>query len=230
MIETTNDMVSRFSELPNGGFHLLNWSCHFFAGFQVCSLRLLGGVGILGNILLTTLLHLLGSTLCYPLFECCFLDIPVIHKIKVEALSDKRFSKHANKLLIIRFFFKFQFSGVIQKMLKLLGIPRAQILNACHSLLNFDLFVFFFFCFSWKPLPWERASDKVHQNNAYLLEIISTSLFYPEMGIQRGISGSTSQRFVVLKGNVSARSWVFVSLGKTKIDDVDYVLLLLDTY
>ena len=131
VVESANDMISWLSKPSFKRRLRFNGRRHLFARVEICSLRLLGSIGVLGlplNILAllgTTLLHLLCRFISQPLLKRGLLDIPVIHKIKIKSLSDKCFSEHAYQLLIVWFFFKFQFSGVIQKVLKLFGIPWA---------------------------------------------------------------------------------------------------------
>ena len=143
--------------------------------------------------------HLLSCTLSKPLLKCCLFNIPIIHEIKVESFPNKCLSKHANELLIIRFFFKFQFSGVIQEMLKFFGVTRAKVLNAGNCLLDLDLLILFLLGLGRKPLPRERAPNEVHEHNAYLLEVVSPGLLDSQMCVQRSISRSSSERLVVLE-------------------------------
>ena len=76
---------------------------------------------ILNHLLLLHLLILLRQ----PLLQRSLLDIPVVHEVKVEALADKGFTKHRYELLIVGFFFEFQFPGVVEKVLEFFGVAAA---------------------------------------------------------------------------------------------------------
>ena len=45
------------------------------------------------------------------------------------------------------------------------------------------------------------------------------------MSVQTCVTGSACQAFIVLKWNMSPSFWVFVAFGKTKINNIDYVLI-----
>ena len=68
---------------------------------------------------LERLILLLGFQLLLPwllrqsLFESSLLNIPIIHEIKVIALSDEGFPEHRNKLLVIRLLLELQLPRII---------------------------------------------------------------------------------------------------------------------
>ena len=174
------------------------------------------------------LLLILNTVFLKTCFQIGLLYVPVIHEIEVVALSYKCFPEHRNELLVIRLLLKFKFACVVQKVLEFFWIPRAQVFDACDGLLDLNLLILFFLCFGWKTLPRQSTSNEVHQDDAYLLKVVSASLFNAEMRIQTGIPSCSSQRLIIFKGDVSARFGIFVSLGKTEIDNVNYMLLLLN--
>jgi len=48
------------------------------------------------------------------------------------------------------------------------------------------------------------------------------------VGVQTSIASSARQRFVVFEGDMAARPGILVAFSEAEVDDVDYVLLLLN--
>jgi uncharacterized membrane protein len=109
-----------------------------------------------------------------PFLEIGLLDVPVIHEVKLKALSNKGLSEHRNQLLVVRFLLKSKLARIVKEVLKFLGVASAEVLNAGDGLFDFDLLVLFFLSLGWQTLPWERPSNEVHQNHCDLLNIISS--------------------------------------------------------
>lgn len=114
-------------------------------------------------------------------------------------------------------------------MLKLFRLTFTQIFNRSNSFFDFDLFIFFFFCFSWKTLPWQASSNEVHQHKSNLLKIISPCLLDSQVCVQTCVPCCSSQSFIVFKRNMPPCSWIFISFSQSKINDVNYMLLFLDS-
>jgi hypothetical protein len=58
---------------------------------------------------------------------------------------------------------------------------------------------------------------------AQSLEIVSATLFTPQMGVDGHVTGGSTERLALPVGNVLLRLWVTVLLGHAEIDDVDNV-------
>lgn len=74
-------------------------------------------------------------------------------------------------------------------------------------------------------MPWKSALHEVYQDEAHGLEVVSPGLFYAQMGVHAGVTGSARERLVVLVWDVLTSFGVSVPLGQTKINYIDYVLL-----
>mgnify|MGYP006893288092 CR=1 FL=1 len=98
-------------------------------------------------------LLLLNLSFLQSSFKVCFFNIPIVHEVKIITFPYKSLSKHWNKLLIIWFLFKLKFPSIVKKMLKLFWITSAEIFHSCNGFLNFNLFVFLFFCLCRQSLP-----------------------------------------------------------------------------
>lgn len=111
------------------------------------------------------------------MFESLFLENPIIHEIEVVALPYKRFSKHADNLLVVWPLLELQFARVVEEVAELLRIAFSQIVYASRCLLDLNLFVLLFLRLGWQSLPGQVAPKEVHEHEAYLFKIISSSLF-----------------------------------------------------
>ena len=104
-----------------------------------------------------------------------------------------------------------------------------QLLNCCHCLFHFNLLVLFFFCLRRQTLPWQPSFDKVHENHADLFKVITSRLLNAHVRVKRRIPCSPRQLLIVLVAYVATSPRIFESLGKSKVNHIDYVLLLADT-
>lgn len=69
-----------------------------------------------------------------------------------------------------------------------------------------------------------------HEHVAQRLEIIPSTLLDTQVGVDRGVSGSTGQVLVLSVGDVQVGLGVPVLLGQTEVDDVDLVSSLANTH
>ena len=160
-----------------------------------------------------------------PLFQSLFLQNPIIFEIKFEPFPHKKVSKIRDELLIVRFLIKLQLSCIAEKLSKFFRVTLSQILNAGHSFFYLDLFIFFFFGLCWETLPGQTSSYKVHQYDPNLLQIISSRLFNTQMCIQTCIACSPCQRLVIFKRDMSSSFWILISFGKSKVNQIQYMLI-----
>lgn len=56
------------------------------------------------------------------------------------------------------------------------------------------------------------------------LNVISSRLLEAQVGVQRGVSGSTSQTFIIFRLDVFTSLWILITFSQTEIDYVDDAL------
>ena len=111
---------------------------------------------------------------------------------------------------------------MLHVLLEFYGVALAELIQACLQLLFLNIFVLFIFVLSWKILPGERSSEEIDNHMPDGFQIISSRLFFSEMGCQRCVSGRSCQIFTLYEWNVLAFR-IFVAFCKTKINDIDVV-------
>ena len=79
-------------------------------------------------------------------------------------------------------------------------------------------------------MPRQPSFQKVDQDEAEALEVVSAALLYTDMGVETRVPGSPRETFSVLVRNVLAGLWVTVLFGKTKVNNVDVVLPFAETH
>jgi hypothetical protein len=99
----------------------------------------------------------------------------------------------------------------------------AEILDGGRLLLLANLLVFLLVGSSLQTLPRQTAAEEVHEDVAQSLEIISTTLFAAQMGVDGHVTGGSAERLALTVGNVLLRLWVTVLLGHAEVDDVNNV-------
>lgn len=113
----------------------------------------------------------------------------------------------------------------------ILGRPRslltrealAEILDGGCLLLLANLLVFLLVGSSLQALPRQTAAEEVHEDVAQSLEVISTTLFATQMGVDGHVTGGSAERLALTVGDMLLRLWVTVLLGHAEVDDVDNV-------
>ena len=70
--------------------------------------------------------------------------------------------------------------------------------------------VFFFFVLGIHILPGQLPQKEVYKHINHSLDIVSPPLLYTKVSIDRSVSSSSSQIFVILVGNVATIKGVFL--------------------
>ena len=79
-------------------------------------------------------------------------------------------------------------------------------------------------------MPRETTLNKVHEDHSNLFKVVSSRLLNSHMRVQTSITRRPSQLLIVFVADVTTSSGVFVSLRQTKVNDVDYVLVVALAY
>ena len=79
-------------------------------------------------------------------------------------------------------------------------------------------------------MPRETSLDKVHEDHPNLLKVISSGLLNTHVCVQTCITRRPCQLLIVFVANVTTSAGVLISLGQTKVNDVDYVLVVALAY
>jgi hypothetical protein len=99
----------------------------------------------------------------------------------------------------------------------------AEILDGGGLLLLANLLVLLLVGSSLQALPRQTTAEEVHEDVTQSLEIISTTLFATQMGVDGHVTGGSAERLALTVGDVLLRLRVTVLLGHAEVDDVDNV-------
>ena len=102
----------------------------------------------------------------------------------------------------------------------------AELLHWHLGLLLLDHFIFRFFVSHFYALPGQISSEKVYQNEAEALHVVSSRLLQSIVRVQWCIPSSSSQTFVIPERYVLVSAWVLIPLCQPEIDNVDVMLSL----
>ena len=75
-------------------------------------------------------------------------------------------------------------------------------------------------------MPWEFPSKEVHEDIAQALQVVPSTLFDAQVGVDGGIAGRPCQVFVLPVRNVIPTFRVSIPLGQPKVNDIHIVLSL----
>jgi hypothetical protein len=102
----------------------------------------------------------------------------------------------------------------------------AEVLDRSCLLLLADLLVFLLVGSSLEALPWETATEEVHENVTQSFQVVSARLLASEMGVDTHVTRCTGERFALPVRNVLLRLWVTVLLSHTEVHNVNYISAL----
>ena len=146
---------------------------------------------------------------------------PVILSILDLASALESLSEQVAKVVVIWGILKSKVADVAEVLVKLLWEAIAQLGNWGSLLLFSDLLVFLLVGCSLESLPWETSAEKVHEDVAEGLEIVTAGLLTSEMGVDRHITSSSGERLSLTIRDVLFGLWVAVLLGHAKVNGVD---------
>ena len=101
-----------------------------------------------------------------------------------------------------------------------------EILDRSCLLLLADLLVLLLVGSSLQTLPWQTASQEVHENVTQSLQVVPTRLFASQMGVDTHVTRRTRKGLALPVRDVLLRLGVTVLLGHTKVHDVNYISTL----
>lgn len=134
--------------------------------------------------------------------------------------------EESDDVAIVRVLGEAEASAVVHELLEFLGLVLAKLLDLDLLLLFLDVGVLLGLGSTWKSLPWESTLEEVEQDVSDGLQVVSSGLLVSNMGVDRGVSGSTSQVLAISEWDVLTVG-TLVALGETEIDNVDRVFGLL---
>lgn len=102
----------------------------------------------------------------------------------------------------------------------------AEILDGSGLLLLTDLLVLLLVGSSLEALPWESASEEVHENVAQGFQVVPTRLFASKMSVDTHVTRRTGKRLALPVRNVLLCLRVTVLLCHTEVHDVNYISTL----
>lgn len=151
-------------------------------------------------------------------------ELPVI----IVAILRHHGLEQTAQVVVVGLLFKLKVATVLQVLHELFRNASRQLLDRGLALFVPNFIVLLVFVFSLEALPRQLAFQKVEQNVANRLEVITTRLLDADVRVDRSVAGSSGQGLVITVWNVLACLGVSVSLRKTKIDHVDHRGLIVD--
>jgi hypothetical protein len=158
------------------------------------------------------------------------LDTPIKDIVVLITLADEEISEELAEVGIVGLVIKAKSASVIQKDTEFVGVATAKEVSGCGHLLFHDAIIFLFLGGGFQTLPGESTAEKVHKNISQRLEVIPTGLLNAQMGVDRGVAGSTGEILVLSVWNMEVGLRVTEFLCQTKINDVDLVAPLSDAH
>ena len=175
------------------------------------------------------------------------LNAPVEHVVVLEAFTDKQVPEQFAQIGIVRLVVEAKSTAVVEEDAKLVGEAAAQQVGGGRHLLLHDSVILLLLGSSLEALPWQSTTEEVHENVGERLEIVTTSLLCnavrngvftqveklrtnSQVGVDGGITGSSSQVLVLAVWNVEVGLGVTVLLGETEIDNVDLISTLANAH
>ena len=120
---------------------------------------------------------------------------------------------------IVWFVLELQGAAVVTVLGEFVGVVLAEVLNFGHDLLFFDLLVLLLDVSCSETLPWQTASQEVHEYVAEALQIVSSGLLDSDVSIDRGVSGGSGQTLSLSVLDVDSGA-AHELLGKSEVNDV----------
>ena len=215
------------------------WVRHFTCGYLMssCSRSLLRLVSTLLALLVLLLclcgsLRFLADDVEHTVLEVFLILIQkvllpvVLRRVRLQVVSTQAMLEQLHAVLVIWLFFEFKVAAIRHELVKLCRLPLAQIFERNLQLLFLDVKVLLVLVLAWKTLPREGAFNKVEQHVANRLEIVTSTLFFAEMSIERSVSGGTRQVLAISEWNMLAVR-ASIKFGESKVNDVNEVLRLI---
>lgn len=129
-------------------------------------------------------------------------------------------------VVVVRSLLELEVSTVLQVRVELFGHATSQRLDSRRHLLVLDSVVLVILVLALQTLPRQRSLQEVDENETDRLKVVTPTLLNAKMCVDTGIARRTSQRLVVLVGNVLTRLGVTITLRETEVNHVNDVLLL----
>jgi hypothetical protein len=199
------------------------------------------GGGVLVNVGMVHLLNGRGMGLHYlPALSIVQLH-PVVLAVLNLASALERLSEEFAQVVVVRCILEAEVANVAQILVKLLcnlltkryysNVIRcehtreavAEILNRGCLLLLADLLVLLLVGSSLQALPWQTASQEVHEDVTQSFQIVPTRLLTSQVSVDTHVTRRTGERLALSVWNVLLRLGVTVLLGHTEVDDVNYI-------
>lgn len=200
--------------------------------------RLLGHRGLVGSSvdrrtalrLLSLLVLLVVGINNHGSILLVFVDSPVEHVVVLERLTDKEIPEDLPQVGVVGLVVKTQRPGVVEVDGELVRESAAEDLRGGGHLLLHDAVVLLLLSSSLQSLPGKRSTAEVQHNITQRLHVITTGLLDTKMGVDTGITGSTSQVLIFTVRDVEVSLRVAVLLGETKVDHIDLVSTLANSH
>lgn len=157
-------------------------------------------------------------------------DSPVEDVVVLEGLADEEITENLAQVRVVRLVIETERAGVVQVDGELVGEAAAENLGGSGHLLLHDAVILLLLRGCLQALPWQRAAAEVQHHVAQRLHVVTTGLLDTEVGVDTGVTGSTSEVLVLTVGDVEVGLGIPVLLGQTEIDHVDLVATLADTH
>jgi len=171
-------------------------------------------------------LHLSVRRLGIRRLTTCVNSVPVPIEAGVGvgiSLTTEQVTEHSAQIGDVGFGLKFEAATVGQILRKLAGASLTKGRNGYALLLLHNELVLFGRALRLEPLPGKAALQKVNEDVADGLEVITTTLLYSQVIVDRGVTRSSGERSSLALRNVLKGSRMTIPLTQPKINTVDVV-------
>ena len=157
-------------------------------------------------------------------------DGPVEDVVVLESLTNEQVAEDLAEVAVVGLVVEAEGTSVVQVDGKLVGKAAAENLGGGSHLLLHDAVILLLLSGSLQTLPRQRATAEVEHNIAEGLHIVSSRLLDTKMGVDGGISSSTSQVLVLSVRDMEVSLGIAVFLGQTKVNNVNLVAALANAH
>lgn len=156
-------------------------------------------------------------------------DFFPIEGLVLLAALDEDFPEHFAQEIVVGLFLELERLHTLEVAMENQAIfPKGlnQIVDLRHLLEATDLCVFLSFRVNLDSLPGEFAYQKIQQQIAQRLQIISSALLIALMRRYAGVASSPHQTFAALDCDVLSSLEILVPFCQSEVDDVDCLFII----
>jgi hypothetical protein len=171
-----------------------------------------------------------AASTCATVLLGATLNAPIENVVVLIALANEKITEKLAKVRVVGLVVETKGAGVIEEDSKFVGIASAEEIGGGGHFLLHDAIIFLLLSSSLEPLPRKGTAEEVHEHVSQGFEIIATSLFDAQMGVDGCVPRRSGQVLIFPVRDVKMGFRVPEFLRETEIDDVDLITTFADSH